>query len=336
MSPYRLNFTNYVYRYLLNMYIDLHHHMSNATELQTWRRFFSEYPDFGLYLVSCATHAEEAKWLFSEVAADENLARHVVPVTGLHPWYADGGIQAVQALRPYLEQSPIIGEIGLDRPWCTVPLSAQQEVFYAQLEIAYLLKKPVLIHSKGYEETVLKMLRDFPYPKVIHWYSASDHRLLDDYLALGCHFTLGADRMRNPDCRPVWELVPLEYLHLESDGYEAILWAEENFGTPETLAAAPILHTDTDVSAYAHAQAGRVTDGATEMEAPGDFHGVAVVDSIAYEEDALPAAWAREPIISKVYGSLRQGVARYAKIVRTDYASVRNTLANNSSMLLGF
>ena len=60
-----------------------------------------------------------------------------------------------------------IGEIGMDNVWCQVPESVQRSVFARQLEIAEELHKPVLLHTKGMEREIARMLEGFSQPVCI-------------------------------------------------------------------------------------------------------------------------------------------------------------------------
>ncbi len=166
-----------------------------------------------------------------------DLARtspRIIPTCGLHPWYADAFDP--NSLEVCLKQAPIIGEIGLDRVWTDVPLVQQQEAFIYQLELAVDLGKPLILHTKGAEVEVLQELRRCgPDRAIVHWYSG-DARLLPAYIELGCYFTLGPDIHTNPAVQAVCRQVPLERLLTETDGIEAVEWAQ---GKPCSLEDVP-------------------------------------------------------------------------------------------------
>lgn len=184
----------------------------------------------GLWQLVTAT--SPAEW-----TAVLNLARtshRIIPTCGLHPWYADAFDPT--SLEPCLRQAPIIGEIGLDAAWTDIPLARQQEAFIYQLELAVELGKPVILHTKGAEAEVLQALRRFfPDKVIVHWYSG-DAGLLPDYSELGCYFTLGPDIHTNPAVQAVCRQVPLDRLLTETDGIEAVEWAQ---GEPCTLEDVP-------------------------------------------------------------------------------------------------
>ena len=135
---------------------------------------------------------------------------------GIHPWEAD--IRSYEEMEPILREVPIIGEIGLDNEWCSVDMDVQRAAFRQQLNLAMELQKPVVLHTKGMEREILETIRQYPNRYLVHWYSCDSY--LQEYINLGCRFTVGPDVRRD-----VAEAVPLDRLLMESDGLEAIAWA---------------------------------------------------------------------------------------------------------------
>ncbi len=137
---------------------------------------------------------------------------------GIHPWYADScsemwpdvaevlhgakalpGTEALyrghnvqESLAEAFKTCDAIGEIGMDSVWCEVPMDVQRRSFERQLQIAADLKKPVILHTKGMEREIAAMVRDFPEPVCVHWYS-SGIESFEAFLEMGCYFTLGPD-----------------------------------------------------------------------------------------------------------------------------------------------
>ena len=75
---------------------------------------------------------------------------------GVHPWNAS--LDTFESMLPLLKKAPIIGEIGMDSVWCDLDLNIQKEVFEKQLQLAYALNKPVILHTKGQEKTILEFV----------------------------------------------------------------------------------------------------------------------------------------------------------------------------------
>jgi len=155
------------------------------------------------------------------------LAREEISF-GIHPWYADQ-YEPGQYQDLYRECA-VIGEIGMDTLWCDVSLERQKKVFEAQLQIAADLQKPVVLHTKNCEARIAEIIRDFPWPVLVHWYSG-DEKSLFAFLEYGCFFTLGPDTSLLTDSM-LLSHVPPDHLLTETDGIGAIRWAYEEAGIP--------------------------------------------------------------------------------------------------------
>lgn len=81
---------------------------------------------------------------------------------GIHPWQAQTHRSCLEGLASILseQQVALIGEIGLDKRHAC-PWNDQLEVFYAQLQLANELAKPVLIHCVGAIQEVLEARKRF-------------------------------------------------------------------------------------------------------------------------------------------------------------------------------
>jgi TatD DNase family protein len=153
---------------------------------------------------------------------EENENTRLIPTVGLHPWHVRDGLDSVM---PFLDKVKIIGEIGLDTVWTSVPLSCQKEAFERQLLYAVRTNKPVILHTKGAEREVIGHISGKRLPVVIvHWYSGEEPEL-KDLIDLGCYFTLGQDLSINPAVQAVARLVPADRLLTETDGPGAVEWA---------------------------------------------------------------------------------------------------------------
>lgn len=169
------------------------------------------------YQLAAASTPSECAFLENAAGRDSTLYY----ACGVHPWRSD--TVSVKELLPWFGKASAVGEIGMDRVWCQVELSVQRTVFQQQLQWAGTLKKPVILHTKGCEKEVLEEISGFSHPILVHWYSCESY--LEDYLDLGCFFTVGPDLFQNPAVRTVAEKVPLEKLMVESDGIEGLSWA---------------------------------------------------------------------------------------------------------------
>lgn len=169
----------------------------------------------GVLTVLCGTNP---------VSAQEVLKKRSdlsIPSCALHPWYADR--YAVEEMRSFIEESPVLGEIGLDSVWTDVPMDAQRKVFREQLILAEQLHKPIVLHTKSMEREIAETLAPYSMRKLVHWYSCMDH--LEMYLEQDCYFTVGPDHANNAAVQQVIRRAPLNRLLTETDGLSAVEWA---------------------------------------------------------------------------------------------------------------
>ena len=202
---------------------DAHTHMGGESE-------WEERLDRQLLSLLCASTPSEADALLSRLTSCGS-PEFLIPTFGLHPWQAASG--CLSEMEAYFPLAPVIGEIGMDSVWCDVPLTQQEAVFRHQLALAETLHKPVILHTKGQEERIAEILRDYPGTYLIHWYSSPKPPLA--FLALNCYFSIGPDVWWNPAVHQTAALVPENRLLIETDGLGAVTWADEE--APESAKA---------------------------------------------------------------------------------------------------
>jgi len=98
----------------------------------------------------------------------------VLPTFGVHPWNAPEYADRLEDLEEAIEQSPILGEIGLDYYFVddASQYPAQRKVLEFFLAAAQEQQKIVNLHTKGAESDVLHLLNRHEVQRaVIHWYS---------------------------------------------------------------------------------------------------------------------------------------------------------------------
>ena len=154
---------------------------------------------------------------------------------GIHPWESER--YEASACEQAYTQCAAIGEIGLDTVWCDVPLARQTTVFERQLQLATDMHKPIVLHTKGAETLVADMVRGFPEPVLVHWYSGpldAFERFADQ----DCYFTLGPDCSNGSELnRTLLTALPLKRTLIETDGIEGVTWAiDENPRIAQSIA----------------------------------------------------------------------------------------------------
>ena len=143
---------------------------------------------------------------------------------GLHPW--DVETIKLSQLEPLFEKADYIGEIGMDNEWCQTDLQKQKEIFEQQLAIASNMNKPVILHSKGMEKEIVQCLKKYKNTYIVHWYSCLNY--LQDYIDLGCYFTIGPSICTDVAVRQVALKTPIDKILIETDGLSAIEWVEDH------------------------------------------------------------------------------------------------------------
>ena len=158
----------------------------------------------------------------------------VLPTFGVHPKRAPQYAVRLKDLDKAVEQSPMIGEIGLDFHWVEEPSQypAQRRVFEYFLAAAKEQKKIVNLHTKGAEKEILELLERYDIQRVIvHWYSGPLDilRALIDY---GAYFTVGIEVLYSDPIRAITKELPLNLLLTETDNPGGLKWLKGTVGMP--------------------------------------------------------------------------------------------------------
>ena len=156
---------------------------------------------------------------------------------GIHPCKAAEYKGELQDLIPYIEESELIGEIGLDFFWIEDKgtYEAQRRIFNFILEESIKRNKVISIHTKGAEEEIYNILNSYNYSKVIiHWYSG-DITTLEKFIELGCYFTVSVDVGYSKLTEEILSRIPIDRLLVETDGPTALEWVNGDYGYPRVI-----------------------------------------------------------------------------------------------------
>jgi len=159
----------------------------------------------------------------------------IIPALGIHPWQAADNAHPLDAITPYLANTPVIGEIGLDFHWVTdsTAYPTQQRVLDYFLAAARDLHKPVNLHTKGAETEILASLRHYGIERaLIHWYSG-DMAPFEAFVGDGHYFTIGVELLFSEQIRAFARALPLDQLLTETDNPGGLSWLSEQH--PDTL-----------------------------------------------------------------------------------------------------
>jgi TatD DNase family protein len=132
--------------------------------------------------VVCGTR--EADW--EAVLAHANSEGQVIPMLGLHPWFAgEASPQWLDRLEALLRANPAgVGECGLDftRKEVDPDRPAQEACFRAQLRLAHALCRPVAVHVVRAWGRIIDILREEGVPPagaLVHAFSGSPETALE-------------------------------------------------------------------------------------------------------------------------------------------------------------
>ncbi|MCL2446351.1 MAG: TatD family hydrolase [Oscillospiraceae bacterium] len=143
---------------------------------------------------------------------------YMFAAAGVHPHEATHGMDGLCELLQH-PKCMAAGEMGLDYHYDFSPRDVQQAIFTAQLELAHVMDKPVVIHCRDAFADTLAILREFaPLRGVMHCFTGSVE-FMREILPLGLHIGLGGAVTFNNARKPieVAAAVPLDRLLLETD-----------------------------------------------------------------------------------------------------------------------
>ena len=161
----------------------------------------------------------------------------VLPTFGVHPWKAHEYVGHLEDLDKPTEQSPILGEIGLDYYFVedASRYPAQREVFEYSLVAASAQDKVINLHTKGAEKDAFRLLIQYEVQKVIvHWY-AGPLDILNRMIERGYYFTVGVEVLHSEEIRDIARRIPIAQLLTETDNPGGIKWLAGKSGMPRLL-----------------------------------------------------------------------------------------------------
>ena len=165
------------------------------------------------------------------------MCEYLLPCFGVHPWEAHHYEGKLKELDAHLKTTPLIGEAGLDFHFIkdSSQYRSQHEVFEYQCAWAQRNKLSMNLHTKGAEREVLSAIREYRIVSpIIHWYSGPT-ALIDEYLQLGCYFTIGVEVLRSEHIQRIAQIIPIDRLLLETDNPGGYKWLHNIEGMPATL-----------------------------------------------------------------------------------------------------
>lgn len=210
------------------MLIDFHTHLDFYKE----EELFPQLEKFSGIIVAASVDEKSylANCQISDHIQKTNKLCQIIPTFGIHPNQADQNAPLLDdtttAARfiKYLDQSPLIGEIGMDFCWSKSSPQNQEKVFRWFLDYCNKTKKACVIHTKDAEEKICNILTDYPHARpVIHWYDGSE-KIYREFIRRGYPQTFGVETIRSKHLQNLLKSTPLNLLLAETDNPESEPW----------------------------------------------------------------------------------------------------------------
>src|SRR5262245_22474688 len=214
--------------YGLTMFIDAHVHLDKyGPDLN---EALQEIRTRHIFTIAVAMDVPSYK-SSREISAESEL---VLPTFGIHPRRAPEYVDRLSELGPLIEQSPAIGEIGLDFHWVkdSSQYPVQVKVLEYFLAAAREQKKMVNLHTKGAEKKILDLLERYDIERaIIHWYSGPLDILLR-LIEFGAYFTVGVEVSYSETIQAIAREIPDHLLLTETDNPGGLKWLKKIAGMP--------------------------------------------------------------------------------------------------------
>lgn len=219
------------------MFIDFHTHLDwykNQTELISQLRSFEgiivaasiNLESYKKNLEICRAVSGAVSGSPAGKSATERC--HIIPTLGIHPENADDEAGRLQDYDIFLDNSPLIGEIGMDFCWAKTSALNQEKCFRYFLEHCSETKKYCVIHTKDAEEKIARILEEYPAARpVIHWYDGPEE-IFKEFIRRGYYQTFGVETIRSPAIQKLLRQTPPELLLAETDNPTAEPWLGGN------------------------------------------------------------------------------------------------------------
>lgn len=156
-----------------------------------------------------------------KVIGISNIYKNVFNTLGIHPHDAKDYNPDIETSIYNLKNNKTlaIGEIGLDYYYLHSSKEIQKKVFIKQIEVAYNLKLPLVLHIRDAHKDAIEVLKTEKVASaVVHCYSGTKENL-KQYLDLNyfVSFTGIITFLKATDVKEVFKYAPLDRIMLETD-----------------------------------------------------------------------------------------------------------------------
>ena len=157
------------------MLFDTHAHMDDRAFEEDRKELLASLPTQGIGLLMNPGCSLESSRNTVKLAKEYD---YIYAAVGSHPDVADEVTEEVlKEYRTLVRENPkvkAIGEIGLDYHYEDIPREIQRKAFRAQMELAWELGLPAIVHERDAHEDGMKIVEEFPeVTGVFHCYSGS-------------------------------------------------------------------------------------------------------------------------------------------------------------------
>lgn len=205
-------------------YIDFHTHLSSYKDYESMIR---QLCGFEGIIVSAAVDYDSYKKTVGLKEKIEKLSKKcmIVPTIGIHPSKVKAEKNKLSIYKEVLNDSSIIGEIGMDFCWYKDASSLEQEnIFRFFLEHCNDKKKYCVIHTKDAEEKICRILEEYPDAKpIIHWYDGPTD-IYQEFIKRNYMQTFGCETIRSSHIQNLLKITPENLILAETDNPSSEKW----------------------------------------------------------------------------------------------------------------
>ncbi|WXG40067.1 MAG: TatD family hydrolase [Candidatus Freyarchaeum deiterrae] len=202
------------------MFVDVHCHVDLYPDLKD---IVANAKRIGIVAVVAVSMDVKSMEMILDIS--KSYSGFIFPSLGLHPEVSGKSTdtdlkKAIELMRSSSENLVAIGEIGLDHFFVkNKELYPQQEkIFREMLSISEELNLPVILHTKGAERLIFKILDEYQLKNIlIHWYTGPSD-LIDIGIKKGYYFSITPAVAYSKKVQYVAEKANLDHLLSESDG----------------------------------------------------------------------------------------------------------------------
>jgi TatD DNase family protein len=214
--------------YYMHMYVDFHTHIHSYVNYDAVSEIIRQNK-----IISVGCSVDRESYELTKRLAQSN--RFIIPTFGIHPMHSDT-IKTFCEIDSLLNESKIIGEIGLDNCWFkNIDLKVQEKVFEYILDHCNKYHKYCVIHTKNAEKRVLDILSNYPGAKpVIHWYDGPVD-VYEKMLERNYSSTFGCEVYYSEHIKELLRITPDNRILSETDNPESEKWLGGNTDSPELI-----------------------------------------------------------------------------------------------------